>query len=654
MKEPSPQSVALRGLCPRCANKTLFAGVATFAPKCRACGLDYRRLQCRRRAGRLPDPDRRRSDRRPRHRARARRRAAFLGPRPALAAARRRSRSSSRCAWPRPPCSRSNTGTARAKAGSGPSHEADPARPDPARRRRRRAHDRARRLAARSAPTRRKGCSPNMRLTAACPAVDLDPLARRARRGRPDRRSSSGACASPARRQTSPAEVRAGRNRATELGGYALYRRLPTGRPRAWRGGCGSMSAGRDSPDAVAAPVAERRIVAGMIGAVAATQPIVLTAERPRRPLEPSAAPRIEDIPNNHLLLRLPVVLLRRRRGCHLCARAAPPIAGARPKPLDRVGHDAAHHPSQRPSRRQPRHAGRRDGGGRRSMPRPARATSRRRLNGIAHLFEHMVFKGAGGRSAREISEAIEDVGGDLNACHRPRFDQLHRLGAGRACPARGRADRRPAPPAPFHRGRAGAREGRRPAGARRGARHAQRHHLRRSPGGRLRRPAARPAGARQRGEHRRRSPSSDLHGWRSGQYRAGSLSLVAAGKVEHDRLVELAEAHVRRPPDGGTVPAPEPAHFTGGNRVGRSHGDQAHLALGFVGARPARPADYAARLFADIVGGGMSSRLFQQLREERGLAYSVYSPLQPWRDGGLFQRLCRHRAAPVGRRRRS
>ena len=39
------------------------------------------------------------------------------------------------------------------------------------------------------------------------------------------------------------------------------------------------------------------------------------------------------------------------------------------------------------------------------------------RLNGIAHLFEHMVFKGAGSRSARELSEAIEDVGGDLNAC---------------------------------------------------------------------------------------------------------------------------------------------------------------------------------------------------------------------------------------------
>ena len=49
-------------------------------------------------------------------------------------------------------------------------------------------------------------------------------------------------------------------------------------------------------------------------------------------------------------------------------------------------------------------------------MPRPARATRGAELNGLAHLFEHMVFKGAGGRSAREISEAVEDVGGDLNA----------------------------------------------------------------------------------------------------------------------------------------------------------------------------------------------------------------------------------------------
>ena len=41
MKEPTSAEVALRGLCPRCGNRTLFAGVATFAPRCRACGLDY-------------------------------------------------------------------------------------------------------------------------------------------------------------------------------------------------------------------------------------------------------------------------------------------------------------------------------------------------------------------------------------------------------------------------------------------------------------------------------------------------------------------------------------------------------------------------------------------------------------------------------------
>jgi uncharacterized protein (DUF983 family) len=40
--EPSPQAVALRGLCPRCGNRTLFSGIATFAPHCRACGLDFR------------------------------------------------------------------------------------------------------------------------------------------------------------------------------------------------------------------------------------------------------------------------------------------------------------------------------------------------------------------------------------------------------------------------------------------------------------------------------------------------------------------------------------------------------------------------------------------------------------------------------------
>jgi predicted Zn-dependent peptidase len=257
------------------------------------------------------------------------------------------------------------------------------------------------------------------------------------------------------------------------------------------------------------------------------------------------------------------------------------------------------------------------------------------RLNGIAHLFEHMVFKGAGGRSAREISEAIEDVGGDLNAAtdrdstnfvasvmaehlplgveliaemiQRPHFTTaelerekdvvLQELGEARDTPSDIIFDDLWS--AAF---------------------------------------AGQPLGRSVLGDEESIEAIGveDLHDWRRSQYRSGSLMLVAAGKVEHDHLVELAEQRFADLP-GGTVRAPEPAHFTGGDRVGRLKSDQAHLALGFEA--PAQLADdyFAARLFGDILGGGSSSRLFQQVREERGLAYSVYTGLYPYSDAGLF-----------------
>ena len=256
-------------------------------------------------------------------------------------------------------------------------------------------------------------------------------------------------------------------------------------------------------------------------------------------------------------------------------------------------------------------------------------------LNGIAHLFEHMVFKGAGGRSAREISEAIEDVGGELNACTdrdsttftasvmaehlplgieliadmilRPHFTAaelerekdvvLQELGEARDTPSDIIFDDLQS--AAF---------------------------------------ADQPLGRSVLGEEASIEAIGveDLHDWRRSQYRAGSLALVAAGKVDHDALVELAARLFAELP-GGAALVPEPARFTGGDRVGRTGSDQAHLALGFPG--PAQlDADYfAARLFADAVGGGMSSRLFQQLREDRGLAYTVYASLYPWRDAGLL-----------------
>jgi predicted Zn-dependent peptidase len=127
-----------------------------------------------------------------------------------------------------------------------------------------------------------------------------------------------------------------------------------------------------------------------------------------------------------------------------------------------------------------------------------------------------------------------------------------------------------------------------------------------------------------------------DLHRWRLERYRAGGLMLVAAGKVSHEALVALAERHFADLPEG-TIAAHEPARYTGGTRIGRASSEQAHLALGFRGPAQLDEDYYAARFFSDVVGGGASSRLFQHVREERGLAYSVYSALHPYSDVGLF-----------------
>jgi predicted Zn-dependent peptidase len=257
------------------------------------------------------------------------------------------------------------------------------------------------------------------------------------------------------------------------------------------------------------------------------------------------------------------------------------------------------------------------------------------RLNGIAHLYEHMVFKGAGGRSAREISEAIEDVGGDLNACTdrdgtnftatvlaehvplaveliadmilRPLFDAedlerekdvvLQELGEARDTPNDIIFD--DLWTAAF---------------------------------------AEQPLGRPVLGEEAsiEAITVADLHDWRLTRYRAGSLALVAAGKVDHEALVALAAEWFGDLP-GGELDAPEAGVFTGGAKVGRTKADQAHLALAFAAPAQRDPDYFAARFFSDIVGGGMSSRLFQQVREDRGLAYSIYSQLAPYSDAGLF-----------------
>jgi predicted Zn-dependent peptidase len=255
-------------------------------------------------------------------------------------------------------------------------------------------------------------------------------------------------------------------------------------------------------------------------------------------------------------------------------------------------------------------------------------------LNGLAHLFEHMVFKGAGGRSARAISEAIEDVGGELNACTERDSTSFTSAVIGEHLPLAveliGDLILRP---------------------------HFDADDLEREKDVVLQELAEvedtpsdlifdqlwsaafgdQPLGRSILGDEAsiRRISTDDLRAWAASRYRGGDLILSAAGKVDHDALVGFAEARFGRLPEGRAGEAK--AHFTGGTRTARGSGDQAHITFGFE-APHRRTDDYLpSRLFADVVGGGASSRLFQELREERGLAYSVSASVQAYSDTGLL-----------------
>jgi len=257
------------------------------------------------------------------------------------------------------------------------------------------------------------------------------------------------------------------------------------------------------------------------------------------------------------------------------------------------------------------------------------------RLNGIAHLFEHMVFKGAGGRSAREISETVEDVGGDLNASTDRELTAFYAtllapdlpLGVGLL------ADliRRP---------------------------HFNPKHLDLEKKVVLQELAeandtasdivfdllqeaafaGQPLGRSVLGtaDTIRAITVDDLHDWSTSQYSPAGLVLVAAGKLQHERLVELAEAAFGDMA-ASPLPVPEAARFAGGQRFERRKSDQAHIAIATSAPEWGAPDAYASQLFADVVGAGSSSRLFQQLREEQGLAYSVSAGTQNFAGAGMF-----------------
>jgi len=255
--------------------------------------------------------------------------------------------------------------------------------------------------------------------------------------------------------------------------------------------------------------------------------------------------------------------------------------------------------------------------------------------SGWSHLLEHMVFKGAGGRSARQIVEVIEAEGGNINAAtgyERTSF-QVRALAGGLDLGSAVIADLVQRPTMDL-----GdlAREkqvvGQEIAEAADAPDDlvfelAQQAAFAGQPLGRpILGTVASIATA---------APDT-LSAWRASLYGPDSLVVSAAGAVDEAELIALAERDFGAAP---AAPAPDhaPAGFEGGQQLQAKPLEQANLVLLLPAVSATDPAYFALRLLAEILGGGMASRLFQEAREKRGLAYAIDAYSETYADVGVL-----------------
>ncbi len=130
---------------------------------------------------------------------------------------------------------------------------------------------------------------------------------------------------------------------------------------------------------------------------------------------------------------------------------------------------------------------------------------------------------------------------------------------------------------------------------------------------------------------------SDDLRGHLRARYAPNTVVFAAAGNVDHNAMVALVERAFEGFSGTADRPVAERPRLTPETLVKRKDTEQAYVVLGTQGLSVRDERRYALSVLDTILGGGMSSRLFQEVREKRGLAYSVYSFQQGYRDAGLF-----------------
>jgi predicted Zn-dependent peptidase len=126
------------------------------------------------------------------------------------------------------------------------------------------------------------------------------------------------------------------------------------------------------------------------------------------------------------------------------------------------------------------------------------------------------------------------------------------------------------------------------------------------------------------------------LRAYLARNYRGPDMLVAAAGAVDHAQIVAEVEKRFSTF-NGPTAPEPEPAHFGGGIRVESRDLEQVHIALALEGLPIRDEQLYSLQVFTGVLGGGMSSRLFQEVRENRGLCYAIHAFHLPYADTGLF-----------------
>ena len=128
-----------------------------------------------------------------------------------------------------------------------------------------------------------------------------------------------------------------------------------------------------------------------------------------------------------------------------------------------------------------------------------------------------------------------------------------------------------------------------------------------------------------------------DLRSFVDEHYGPGQMILAAAGGIDHDKIVAQAEAlfghlsPILRDPS-----LMQPAKFGGGEIRRNKDLEQVHFALALDGPSYCDPEIYTAQIYASVMGGGVSSRLFQEIREKRGLCYTIFAQAGAHEDTGM------------------